>query len=182
METELTAIIKKATHSYKPKMGGLRTIRYADEVTTPTGIVDSIRFEDRDIGSIGCKLPGDCKYPDRKEKACRGCIYRRHVVHPEMVVICCEVKITMSDFHSGHGQNFYGNENYYCVPKEMAPKVAAELGSDSPVGILAWNGKNLRKYKEATYVEITETMKCKLLYNALKKWCDGVQQVDTVFE
>ena len=51
METKLTSLIKKATHTYNPQMGNLRTIRYADEVTTPTGIVDSIRFEDIDIGT-----------------------------------------------------------------------------------------------------------------------------------
>lgn len=49
METELTKQIKKCTHFYKPQMsvGEVgRTIRYADEVWTPNGIVDSIRFED----------------------------------------------------------------------------------------------------------------------------------------
>ena len=178
METLLTSQIKKATHTYKPKMGGLRTIRYADEVTTPTGIVDSIRFEDMDVGEIECKLMEECKYPSRKCLGCKGCMYRYHVVIPQMVVTCFEVKITMSDFHSGHGQNFYGNENYYCVPKEMAAKVASELGENSPIGILVWNGHSLRKYKKATYMEITESVKCMLLYNALKKWCDGVQQQD----
>ena len=45
-KTELTKEIKKATHSFRPQMGRLRTIRYADEVWSPHGIVDSIRFED----------------------------------------------------------------------------------------------------------------------------------------
>lgn len=51
METELTKEIKTLTHAYKPKMSCRtrskqvgRTIRYADEVWTPNGIVDSIRF------------------------------------------------------------------------------------------------------------------------------------------
>lgn len=178
METELTAMIKKATHSYNPKMGGLRTIRYADEVSTPTGIVDSIRFEDVDIGEIGCKRSGGCLYPDRKVNACRGCMYKHHEVKTEMVITCFEVKISMLDFRSGHGANFCGNENYYCVPKDMASLVAKDIGDTSPIGILAWNGRNLRKYKEARYLEIAEETKCMLLYNALKKWCDGVQQLD----
>lgn len=47
METELTKKIKKLTHTYKPQMSTGptgRTIRYADEVWTPNGIVFSILF------------------------------------------------------------------------------------------------------------------------------------------
>lgn len=178
METELTSIIKRATHTYKQKMGRLRTIRYADEVTTPTGIVDSIRFEDKDVGEITCKRADGCFYPDRKAKGCKGCVYRHHKVKTEMVITCFEVKITMSDFQSGHGKNFCGNENYYCVPKEMAPKVAAAIGDDSPMGILAWNGHNLRCYRPARRMNVSKEVACMVLYNALKKWCDGVQCLD----
>jgi hypothetical protein len=47
LETNLTKRIKCLTHNYKPKLNtSMRTIRWADEVWTPTGIVDSIRFED----------------------------------------------------------------------------------------------------------------------------------------
>lgn len=178
METELTATIKRATHTYNPQMGGLRTIRYADEVTTPTGIVDSIRFEDIDVGTTTCKLKKACPYPNRKEKDCRGCIYRHHVTETQMMVTCFEVKITMSDFHSGNGRNFCGNKNYYCIPREMASKVAEEIGKDSPVGILVWTGRGLRCYKPAQFIEIPESLISYLLYNALKKWCDGVQKLD----
>lgn len=178
METLLTARIKQATHTYKPKMGGLRTIRYADEVAVPTGIVDSIRFEDMDIGKTTCKLSNECRFPARKCLDCKGCIYRHHEVVAKMVITCFEVKITMSDFHSGNGRNFCGNENYFCVPKEMAANVASELGEDSPIGILSWNGHGLRCYKPAKYLEISADLACQLLYNALKKWCDGVQRLD----
>lgn len=177
METKLTSTIKKATHTYKKKMSKLRTIRYADEVKTPTGIVDSIRFEDKDIGPIECKSP-PCNYPERKAKACKGCMYRKHRVQTQIVTTCYEVKITMSDFRSGHGKNFCGNENYYCVPKEMAEQVAKEIGENSPIGILAWNGKELRCYKPAIYQEIPKEITCLLLFYALKKWCDGSQKID----
>lgn len=179
METPLTTQIKKATHTYKTKMGNLRTVRYADEVTTSTGIVDSIRFEDKDVGEIECKLDGKCPYPTRKNLGCKGCVYKHHLVKTEMVITCFEVKISVSDFRSGHGKNFVGNENYYCVPKDMACFVAKELGENSPIGILSWNGQRLRKYKEAKYMKVKEEVKCMLLYNALKKWCDGIQRVDT---
>lgn len=47
METDMTKSIKSLTHAYRPKLNPrMRTIRWADEVWTPTGIVDSIRFED----------------------------------------------------------------------------------------------------------------------------------------
>ena len=47
METELTKRIKALTHHYRPKLHTeKRTVRWADEVWTPSGIVDSIRFED----------------------------------------------------------------------------------------------------------------------------------------
>lgn len=47
METELTKKIKMACHGFKPEMPTqMRTIRYAEEVWTPSGIVDVIRFED----------------------------------------------------------------------------------------------------------------------------------------
>ena len=48
METELTRRMKKGLIGFKPLMSSnMRTIRYAEEVWTPTGIVDFIRFEDR---------------------------------------------------------------------------------------------------------------------------------------
>lgn len=177
METELTMQIKKATHSYAPQMSKMRTIRYADEVTTPSGIVDSIRFEDIDVGEVECKRP-PCQWPEREAQGCMGCIYRKHKVVTEMMITCYEVKITMADFHSGHGKNFWGNKNYYCVPKEIAPLVVKELGEDWHVGVLSWDGSHLRMYKPAVYVEVDNQLKIMLLYNALKKWCDNKQQPD----
>lgn len=57
LETELTKKLKKAIHNYRAIMPTkMRTLRYADEVWTPTGIVDSIRFEDIPIKAYnGCK-------------------------------------------------------------------------------------------------------------------------------
>ena len=178
METLLTTQIKKATHSYAPKMSAMRTIRYADEITTPSGIVDSIRFEDIDIGNVECRNPNTCNWSDRKDNGCKSCMFRHHQVKTRMLITCFEVKISMSDFHSGHGSNFWGHMNYYCVPGEMAPLVAKELEFDSKVGILSWDGKHLRKYRPAQYVEVADGIQIMLLYNALKKWCDGVQKPD----
>ena len=47
METELTKKMKKGLASFKLEMPtNMRTPRFAEEVWTPTGIVDFIRFED----------------------------------------------------------------------------------------------------------------------------------------
>lgn len=140
METELTKEIKKLTHTYKPKMGMRtsskqtgRTIRYADEVWTPNGIVDSIRFEDCVISrheecmlenydnydssrkySVNYILDqrpeetGHCKiqgetYPN---KNCKGCLFlKRDAPKIGMLITAYEVKITKSDFKSKNGHN-----------------------------------------------------------------------------
>ncbi len=196
METALTKQIKVATHRYKPQMSSGRvgrTIRWADEVWTPNGIVDSIRFEDCIIDRFEeCSLinyqsyegkcythpVGKCKidgmaYPN---KNCQGCFYlQRGIPVIGMLITAYEVKITMQDFKSKNGHNIddldspIANENYYCVPKEMAQKITVP----DHCGILAWTGYGLRKYKEAKFVDVKEETKTLLLYNALKKWCDG---------
>lgn len=48
----------------------MRTVRYADEVWTPTGIVDSIRFED-----IPVKVYNGCSKLERNENASLVHIY-----------------------------------------------------------------------------------------------------------
>lgn len=78
-ESELTKEIKRLTHTVNPKLSSkMRTIRFADEVWTPSGIVDSIRFEDYyRTEKFGCKLY-DCFREKNSPNNCRGCI---HVTH-----------------------------------------------------------------------------------------------------
>lgn len=209
VETELTKKIKECTHFYKPKMsiGDVgRTIRYADEVSTPHGIVDSIRFEDYvadvvdkcvridyepfvDVGSLMLKrLPagspplGECKIKGNTFpcKDCKGCTYHiRNVKQIDMMITAYEVKISLSDFKSKNGHNIdhvdnpIGNENYYCVPKELVPKIKNLVPEH--VGILSYGGNGLRKVKDATWLDVNDKTKIVLLYNAIKKWCDGRQ-------
>ncbi|ADU27936.1 hypothetical protein [Ethanoligenens harbinense] len=207
METLLTKRIKSLTHGYRPKMpSAMRTIRWADEVWTPSGIVDSIRFEDypREEQYL-CKLIDTACYSDRdnhttaimhprlvfgqcfrdgnKEKSeekCRGCAMREHLWNVGMMVTCFEVKITYADFKSKNGHNFHGNENYYCVPKALAPKIAPEILDD--IGILTYyegeKGFGLRKFKNPNWRDIAAETKTLLLYNAMKKWCDGATFIE----
>ena len=199
METELTKRIKMLTHGYRPEIpSSMRTIRWADEVWTSTGIVDSIRFEDYyENDEYLCKLIDSDRFSEKDNQTtayfhelgkcfrdgctekssdkCHGCCFRSHLWNIGMMVTCYEVKITYSDFKSENGHNFHGNKNYYCVPKNLAAKIRDEIPSD--IGILAYfEGKKqfgLREYKPSSWRDISDKTKVALLYNAMKKWCDG---------
>jgi len=200
METELTAKLKKLTHGFKPKLPTkMRTIRWADEVWTPTGIVDSIRFEDyyaKDLNVCPYIHPdkfdpkaiqdmyaplhpiGECFRDGGKElseERCRGCVFIHRGHEIGMMCTCYEVKITLSDFKSSNGHNFHGNENYYVVPAELAPKIEDLIPAD--VGILVYKETaktaGLRAYKASGWREVPDDVMIQLLYNAMKKWCDG---------
>ena len=194
METELTKLIKQNTHGYNPKIkSSMRTIRWADEVSTPTGIVDSIRFENYyakrecfcpilvpekmstfEKHYLSDKATGICfrdNGTSMSEEKCFKCVWKRVRYVEGIMATCFEVKITLADFSSPNGHNFHGNENYYCVPKELAPKIIDRIPDD--VGILAFNGKTLRKYKPSGWREVDDKTMISLLYNAMKKWVDG---------
>ena len=192
--------MKKATHYYKPLIiSAMRTIRYADEVWTPTGIVDSIRFEDYIVSrKVDCKLinpdnfessvrrlidnfknvkPGECKVQGETfpNKNCAGCFFKQaEIPVMGMCTTCFECKISLSDFKSKNGHNFHGNRNYYVVPKDLAKKIEQMVPDD--IGILIWieteNFAGLRMYKECIFKEITDSLRWQLLYDAMKKWCD----------
>lgn len=170
----------------------MRTIRYADEVWTPTGIVDSIRFEDykeKDMSYCSKCTPSnaDFKYPNVKygtckiddlefpNKNCVGCVYKRSGYEIGMCITCFEVKITLADFKSKNGHNFHGNRNYYVVPKSISKQIS-EIVSDG-IGVLYYIEKSgtLRMEKECEFKTVNDEIRWILLYNAMKKWCDGKQ-------
>lgn len=197
METELTKSIKRCIRGYKPKLPTkLRTVRWAEEVWTPTGIVDSIRFEDYyasekhlcliiDHEQFSEAYVNRIRHPlgicfrdnttDKNETKCHGCVNHQHKYEIGMMITCYEVKISLSDFHSKNGHNFHGNENYYVVPAKLAPKIKELVPED--IGIITYKktekSEGLRMYKPSGWRDIEEKVKTMLLYNALKKWCDG---------
>lgn len=200
METELTSKIKRACHGFRPKLPTkMRTIRWADEVWTPTGIVDSVRFEDyyaKDFSACPYLTPerfetaqvkmyeslhpiGQCFRESATgvdlEGKCRGCVFIHRGHEIDMMCTCYEVKITLSDFKSENGHNFHGNENYYVVPAELAPKIEALVPED--IGIIIWKEtaktEGLRMYKPSGWRDVPDSVMVQLLYNAMKKWCDG---------
>lgn len=172
METALTRQLKLLCRTYKPKIPTpLRTICWAEEVPMPNGgICDVVRFEDEyDSATVQCRLKTPCPFPDRHAHHCRGCTeaHREYgKVHP--LCTCYEVKISLSDFHSGHGANFFGHENYFVVPKELVKSILPELDA-TPVGVLALSGKSLRCVRPCTRLPLSDSLLLQLMYAAFKK-------------
>lgn len=81
----------------------------------------------------------------------------------------------VSDFKSNHGHNFYGNHNYYVVDSHIYDSIKCLVPEE--IGIIAYYEKSgqMRVKKECQFKEIDNDTKVFLLYNALKKWCDGKQ-------
>ena len=180
METLLTKRIKEALRSYKPILSGLRTIRWAEEVNTGKGYVDSIRFEnfiENEDEVYTCEkfnFPiSKAKIKCSKEK-CSGCVLKNGNLDKArygILTTCFEIKITKSDFKSKNGHNFEGNKNYYVVPKELYENIKDEVPEDIGI-ILFYNNGHLRIKKECLLKDITSKKLNELLFNALKKWCD----------
>ena len=121
-----------------------------------------------------CKVEG-CSFPNSN---CRGCLYFvKEVQQIGILITAYEVKITKADFKSKHGHNIddpaspIANENYYCVPKELVKEIEDLVPEH--VGILSYNKNGLRCVKKSGWLEVPDEVKVGLLYNALKKWCDG---------
>lgn len=197
METELTKNMKRGLRYFNPSLPTkLRTIRFAEEVWTPTGIVDVIRFEDYiSRNSSFCSLfeydnlpkqdqevllrmcngkVNECKKAGEKfpNPLCKGCVWHRHSHEIDMLITCYECKITVADFKSKNGHNFHGNKNYYVVPKEIALQIQPLLPEG--IGLIQYdrNNERYRTVKECEFREVEESLKARLLYDALKKWVD----------
>lgn len=182
METDLTKRIKRRLHNFCPALNSsMRTIRWAEEVQTPTGFVDVIRFEDytkQDLSYCdrqqGCKIPGKA-FPC---STCKGCVFRRPVYTLGILTTCYEVKITVSNFKSKNGHNFHGNRNYYVVPVEIYDKVKCLVPQG--IGIIVFYPKSgyMVVKRECEHREITLGTLSNLLYDALKKWVDGRKETE----
>lgn len=197
METNLTKNMKRGLRYFKPSLPTkMRTVRFAEEVWTPTGIVDVIKFEDyvaRDLSFCAllefdnmpkqdqqmmlrmsdgrireCKIAG-ATYPN---SSCKGCVWHRHSHEIGMLITCYECKITVADFKSKNGHNFHGNRNYYVVPKEIVQQILPLVPEG--IGLIQYDGKNdrYRTVKECAFRDVDESLKTRLLYDALKKWVD----------
>ena len=180
METDLTKRIKQRLHYFRPAFNSsMRTIRWAEEVRTPTGFVDVIRFEDyveRDE-SYCARKPG-CKFHGKgfQNEACAGCVFRRAVYNMGILTTCFEVKITVSDFKSENGHNFHGNRNYYAVPVDIYDKVKDLVPPEIGIIVFYPESAHMAVKRECEHREITTETLSWLLYDALKKWVEGTEE------
>lgn len=155
--------------------GNMRTIRWAHEVWTATGIVDVIRFEDYIVGTESvymCRM-GECiKGKVFSDTGCVGCVHKvfRPTNQLGILTTCFEVKITVSDFKSPNGHNFHGNKNYYVVPVEIVDKVLPLVSEG--IGLIKFYPKSSHMVvvKECEFREVDPEELNWLLYNAMKKW------------
>ena len=105
---------------------------------------------------------------------CVGCLFRHLRIERTGVkaVICFEIKVTKTDFHSSHGHNFAGNLNYYVVPTELYSKIKDEV--PNTVGIVVFSdnesGGVIRKKKDPVWQNISEDQYNWFLLTALNKF------------
>ena len=105
-----------------------------------------------------------------------ACYYNSPLISQDEItpIICFEIKISKSDFHSPHGHNFVGNLNYYVMPynlfKDLKDEIPDNIGcityhytSDDLVG-------RLRYQKKSEYVtNIDSNLYASLLRTLLDK-------------
>ncbi len=53
--------------------------------------------------------------------------------------ICVEIKISRADFNSKNGHNFFGNLNYYAVPKDLVEYVKTKVADG--IGIISFRSQ-----------------------------------------
>jgi hypothetical protein len=167
--------MKLAIHNYGTPMGVMHTARYADEVSFGRGVIDVVRFDDYKEKDTSYCSEGKCKvvgqiFPNKK---CIGCVYKVSEYIVGVLITCYECKITLQDFKSKNGHNFYGNHNYYVVPKELVNQIINLVPKE--IGIIQFSKGRLKKIKECQFKKIEDSQKITLLYNAFKKWCGNYE-------
>lgn len=170
MESLLTKQLKLRMLDFNPfNSSAMRTIRWATEVTTKNGVVDLIRFEDwqTPTGSTICRNYGEY-------------VNEFNETENNIMVTCYEIKISLSDFKSKNGHNFVGNRNYYVIPSYLYLKIKDLVPEKIGVIVVYTEGTQqsniyapARVKIESEIVDIQDSDKALLLYNALKKWVDG---------
>lgn len=162
--------------------------------TTRSGIVDAVRVSEY-FGDIECRhvcrvaslggrkrdyfkihnscskgydaedLPRYCEHT-----SCRwNCIARDG--QPKILLTCIEIKVTKSDFKSGHGHNFVGNMNFYAVPEELFAEIEPLVPPQ--IGILVYHHKGkyvgLRTKRKPMYMALTDEAQKWLILSVMKR-------------
>ena len=91
-------------------------------------------------------------------------------------VTCYEIKVSFSDFKSENGHNFYGDENYYVMPRELYDEIIEKKYNSnfSKIGVIAYkNGKLYKMSKSNAFrcelnleekFNLLDSMMMKILY------------------
>lgn len=164
-KTELTRKIEKALFAWYPKQfAGCQVDTFrpgfsATEVpvengTTTGGLIDYVRVQE-------CYL--------NEQKAVNDIAKKRRQI--EVLIICIEIKVSLSDFFSRHGHNFVGNANYYAVPAELYPQIRSRVPPG--IGVLVYySGPDffgIRKKIEAEYRELSDEKQKWLILSIAKR-------------
>lgn len=95
-------------------------------------------------------------------------------------ITCYEIKVSLSDFKSKNGHNFYGDENYYVLTEELYNEIIKKdlNGKFYGVGVIVYkngklytksDGKHIwRPYNAMTFEE-----KMRFLDQMLMKWINS---------
>ena len=83
----------------------------------------------------------------------KDCWYNSPIICQKEVtpVICFEIKISKTDFHSNHGHNFVGNLNYYVMPYELYKEVRSEVPDD--IGCITYHSKDINEIGKLRHQE-----------------------------
>jgi hypothetical protein len=104
---------------------------------------------------------------------CTSCHLNRtaYTYFPHIMIACLEIKISVADFKSKNGHNFFGNCNFYVVPSDIYNAVKGIVPDD--IGIIVYTkterSEGLRMKKDCAFKEITPELLSWTLLNVLKK-------------
>jgi hypothetical protein len=106
--------------------------------------------------------------------SCVNCKYKTYTIEQTdtPAVICFEIKISKSDFHSRHGHNFVGNLNYYVMPLDLYKEVQNEIPEEIGCIIFSSTDKSdtLRKKKAAIWRNIDKDIYTSMLLTCMNKY------------
>lgn len=203
-KTALTKEIEKALHYWHPtNYGGFRVDSFRDGIeaievpvacgSVKAGIVDFVRVQECFVQEEKygiCKLkekdaicneprPDFCTTFGETSKTCseRVCKHYKtiHNYTIDTLIICVEIKVSVSDFHSNHGHNHVGHCNYYAIPAAMYQKVKDLIPEN--IGILIFYEGNekgegycgIRKKRECVAQELAEEKQKWLIMSVAKR-------------
>lgn len=189
---ELIQKIKKGLSGFNLAIQDKMSIPcYAEDVLTPTGTVDFIRFEDckTDI-KTSCKLVHYNEFPEAVQKAvslcfapgqckkekhtfpndnCKYCVFRHDEYNVGILITCYEIKTSLKDFKNKQKHNFYGHHNYYVVPEELVNEIQDLIPEDIGIIVYYEYSHSYRIIKECTKRVLPVETELSLMYNAFKK-------------